>query len=60
MKNNIYETYMKKIYVYEAREVHQILIVIRGTFYSFYFLFYIIFILKFSKINMDYFYKNKI
>lgn len=51
---------MKKKYVYEGKEVYQILtVVIRGTFYSFY-LFYIIFIFNFLIINMDYFRKKKI
>ena len=54
-------TYMKKKYVYEGKEVYQILtVVIRGTFYSFYFLFYIVFIFNFLIINMDYFCKKKI
>ena len=51
---------MKKKYVYEGKEVYQILtVVIRGTFYSIY-LFYIFFIFNFLIINIDYFCKKKI
>ena len=53
--------YEGKKYVYEGKEVYQILtVVIRGTFNSFYLLFYIIFIFNFLIINMDYFCKKKI
>ena len=52
---------LRKKYIYEGKEVYQILTVVtRGTFNSFYFLFYVIFIFNFLIINMDYFCKKKI